>query len=123
MHPPVCATLASTAHNKGITMLFMTISTPRPERPSTQLAARKLFWPWMDALLAAGTARSCYARPGRGAVALFDVPSTEALHTLLNQWAEMIPAQFDVYPLLDADNARAFLAQGKAGAKPRARKR
>jgi hypothetical protein len=103
-------------------MLFMTISNPRPERPSTQLAARKQFWPWMDALLAGGSARWCYARPGRGAVALLDVTSAEALHALLNQWAEMIPAQFDIYPLLDADNARAFLAKGNPAATATAQK-
>ena len=97
-------------------MLFMAISTPRPERPSTQLAARRQFWPWMAALQQAGSAHWCYARPGRGAVALFDVASAEALHALLNQWAEMIPAQFDIYPLLDAANAKAFLTRSKAAA-------
>lgn len=94
-------------------MLFMVISTPRPERPSTQTAARQQFWPWMQALQQQKQARWCYARPGRGAVALFDVATVEALHAYLNQWADMIPAQFDIYPLIDASAAVQFLGQGK----------
>ena len=99
-------------------MLFMTISTPRPERPSTQLAARKTFWPGMAALQKSGQARWCYARPGRGAIALFDVANIEALHALLTQWAEMVPAEFDLYPLIDGAHAQAFLEQGKKAAQP-----
>lgn len=92
-------------------MLFMVISNPRPERPSTQTAARQQFWPWMHALQKQKQALWCYARPGRGAVALFDVATVEALHAYLNQWADMIPAQFDIYPLIDASAAVAFLGK------------
>ena len=49
---------------------------------------------------------------GRGAVALFEVDSNETLHQLLTEWAEMIPAEFDVYPLIDPEAAVAFLNQG-----------
>ncbi len=94
-------------------MLFMVISNPRPERPSTQTAARQQFWPWMHALQKQKQAHWCYARPGRGAVALFDVATVEALHAHLNQWADMIPAQFDIYPLIDASAAVKFLGKGK----------
>jgi hypothetical protein len=28
----------------------------------------------------------------------------------MNEWADIIPAHFDVYPLLDEDTAKAYLA-------------
>jgi len=95
-------------------MLFLVISTPRPERPTTLVDARSKYWDWMNPLLASGIARSVYARAGRGAVALFDVDSNETLHRLMNEWADIIPAHMDVYPLLDQDAAKNFLAQQKA---------
>jgi muconolactone delta-isomerase len=64
----------------------------------------------MNPLLASGMAKSVYARAGRGAVALFDVDSNETLHRLMNEWADIIPAHMDVYPLLDVDSAKSFLA-------------
>lgn len=98
-------------------MLFMVISTPRAEHPSSQIEARKIFWPWMAGLQKSKRAHWCYARPGRGSVALFDVKNIEELHQYLNEWADMIPAQFEIYPLLDATNAKAFLATGATEAK------
>jgi len=47
-------------------------------------------------------------------VILFDVPNNETLHRLMNEWAEIIPATFEVYPLIDTGAAKAFL--GKSGA-------
>ena len=90
-------------------MLFLVISTPRAERPSTITEARTRYWAWLQPLLDAGTARSVHARVGRGAVVLFDVDSNQTLHRLMNEWADIIPAQFEVYPLLDADAAQDFL--------------
>lgn len=90
-------------------MLFLVVSTPRPERPSAVRERRRQYWNWIAPLLAAGTARFCYPRAGRGAVALFDIDGNETLHRLLNEWAEIIPAEFAVYPLLEAEAARAFL--------------
>jgi len=90
-------------------MLFLVISTPLPGRPSTVTAARKRYWKWMDPLLKSGTSRMVYARVGRGAVALFDVDSTQTLHRLINEWSDIMPAHFDVYPLLDAGTARKYL--------------
>ena len=101
-------------------MLFLVISSPRPERPSTQRAARESFWPWIENLKSRHLARWCYARPGRGAATLFDVPSIEVLHDLLTQWSEMVPAQFETYPLIEAAAATAYLAGG-AAKKPRKR--
>ncbi len=90
-------------------MLFMVISTPRPEQPSRMTKLRLAFWRWIDPHLASGLVRWTYARTGRGAVALFDVDSNETLHRLLNEWAEIIPAQFDIYPLIDVEQSRRFL--------------
>jgi hypothetical protein len=50
-----------------------------------------------------------HARVGRGAVALFNVDSTETLHRLMNEWGDIVPAHMDVYPLLDQDTAKKFL--------------
>ena len=94
-------------------MLFLVISTPRPDKPTTLVDARSKYWEWMNPLLESGMAKSVYARAGRGAVALFDVDSNETLHRLMNEWAEIIPAHMDVYPLLDVDAAKSFLASQK----------
>jgi len=96
-------------------VLFLVISTPRPERPSTVLASRKKFWRWIDPKLKSKQCRLVHARSGRGAVALFDVRSNEELHTLLNDWADIIPAHFDLYPLIDSAAARRYLGNAKRG--------
>jgi len=44
-------------------------------------------------------------------VSLFDVDSHEQLHALLNEWAEIIPATFELTPLLDAAAAQRYLAR------------
>ena len=45
------------------------------------------------------------------AVVLFDVPSNEALHRRLNQWADIIPARFEVHALIDPEAAKQFLRE------------
>jgi muconolactone delta-isomerase len=90
-------------------MLFLVVSTPRPDRPSAVVALRRKYWTWMNPLLKSGMARWVYARVGRGAVALFDVDGNNALHRLINEWSEIIPAHFDVYPLLDPATAQRYL--------------
>jgi muconolactone delta-isomerase len=90
-------------------MLFLIISEPRPEPPSSATGQRKRFWDWVAPLQAAGEVRSIHAKVGRGAVALFDVPSNEHLHQRLNEWADLIPAHFAVHALIDPDAAKAFL--------------
>ena len=92
-------------------MLFMVISTPRPEKPSTVAASRRSFWKWFNPMLADGQAKWIYARPGRGAVALFDTTDHEHLHRLLGVWAEMIPATFEIHPLIEPAAAQAHLAR------------
>jgi hypothetical protein len=91
-------------------MLFLVVSTPRPERPSELASRRQAFWPWMAKYQASGVCRHVYARIGRGAVAVLDVESNEALHRVLNEWADIIPAHFDTYPLLDVEAAQRVLA-------------
>jgi hypothetical protein len=42
-------------------------------------------------------------------VALFDVPSNERLHQRLNEWADIIPARFEIHALIDPGAAQNFL--------------
>ena len=90
-------------------MLFLVISEPRPEPPSSVTASRQKYWEWVAPLRESGEVRSIHAKVGRGAVALFDVPSNEQLHRRLNEWADIIPARFDVHALIDPDAALAYL--------------
>lgn len=92
-------------------MLFMVISTPRAQPPSEMKAKRQDYWRWLAPLQENGTCMGAWARAGRGAVILFDVPDNETLHRLLNEWAEIIPAHFDTYPLIDMEKAKAFLGR------------
>lgn len=91
-------------------MLFLVISTPAPTEPSAVRDRRQRFWEWVEPLRHDGTVRTIHARVGRGVVVLFDVPSPERLHRLLNAWSDIVPAAFEIHPLLDIDAARSFLA-------------
>ena len=93
-----------------MTALFLVISNPRPERPSELAARRQTFWPWIGKYQADGVCKHIYARVGRGAVAVFAVDGNEQLHRILNEWADIIPAEFDVYPLVDVEATRKMLA-------------
>ncbi len=96
-------------------MLFLVVSTPRPEKPSELVQARQSFWPWIAGYQARGVCQHIYARVGRGAVAVFDVDDNDAIHRVLNEWADIIPAHFDIYPLIDVEAAKQMLAaQGVA---------
>jgi hypothetical protein len=90
-------------------MLFLVISSPRPDRPSEVKAKRQEYWTWIQPLLDAKIALSIHARVGRGGVALFNVDSNLTLHRLLSEWAEIVPATFDIHPLVDPDEAQAYL--------------
>ena len=96
-------------------MLFLVISTPRPERPSAVVRSRKKFWRWIDPKLKSKQCRWVLARAGRGAVALFDVKSNEELHALLNGWADILPVHFDLYPLIESAAARRYLGRNRRG--------
>src|SRR3546814_1182230 len=94
-------------------MLFLVISTPAPTEPSAVRDRRQRYWEWIAPLRGDGTVRSVHARVGRGAVVLFDVESPERLHRHMNEWSDIIPAHFDVYPLIDVDSARSFPSSRK----------
>jgi hypothetical protein len=96
-------------------MLFLVISEPRPEPPSSVAGQRKYFWDWIAPMQASGEVRSVHAKGGRGAVVLFDVPSNEQLHQRLNEWADIVPARFEVHALIDPGAARAFLEKSGVG--------
>jgi muconolactone delta-isomerase len=98
-------------------MLFLVISNPRADRPSDMAAARQSFWPWMAGYQASGVCQHIYPRVGRGVVAVFKVESNDVLHRILNEWADIIPAQFEVYPLVDLDATTALLASQVAASK------
>jgi muconolactone delta-isomerase len=78
-------------------------------------ATRQSFWPWIAAYEAKGICKQIYPRVGRGAVAVFDVESNDVLHRILNEWADMIPAHFDTYPLVDLAATKQLLAAQVAG--------
>jgi hypothetical protein len=69
---------------------MLVVSTPRPEKPSDLAQSRQSSWPWIAKYEASGVCRHVYARVERGAVAVFDVESKEALHRILNEWADII---------------------------------
>jgi muconolactone delta-isomerase len=98
-------------------MLFMVISNPRPERPSDVAQTRQTFWPWIAAYQSRGVCRHIYPRVGRGAVAVFDVADHDTLHRILNEWADIVPAAFETYPLIDVDAAQKTLAAQVAAGK------
>lgn len=98
-------------------MLFLVVSTPRPERPSEVAATRQTFWTWIARYQADGTCRHIYARAGRGAVAIFEVPDNALLHRIMNEWSDIIPAHFDTYPLIDNTAALELLAAQQAARK------
>ncbi|MBO9355897.1 hypothetical protein GG851_18065 [Bordetella petrii] len=100
-------------------MLFLVISNPRPESPSTVKSNRQAYWKWIQPLLESKQALSVHARVGRGGVVLFDVDSNMTLHRLVSEWSEIVPAQFDIYPLVDSNSAQDYLkvhAQSGSGA-------
>jgi len=90
-------------------VLFLVISTPAPSRPSEMRRHRQTYWEWIESVESKGMLRDVYSRAGRGAVAIFDVDSNETLHALVNEWTEIVPATFEIIPLLDAEAARTYL--------------
>ena len=90
-------------------MLFLVISSPRPERPTQVASSRQAFWRWMEPKLNSKKALFAHPKVGRGLVTAFDVRSHEELHALLNEWADRVPASFELYPLIDPAAAKGFL--------------
>ena len=90
-------------------MLFLIVSQPLPTRPSEVSGHRRLYWDWVQPLIDGGEVRSVYGRAGRGAVAIMEVASNERLHALLNEWSDIVPAEFEIHPLLDPAAMKDFL--------------
>jgi len=65
-------------------------------------------WPWIA---------EYETRVGWDAVAILDVQNNNALHRILNEWADIIPAHFDTYPLIDVEAAKRMLAAQAAAKK------
>ena len=96
-------------------MLFLVISTPRAEPPSSMRSRQARYWKWFKTLLDDGIVQHAWVKCGRGACVILDVDSNETLHVLVNQWQELVPAQFQIVPLVD----RAFQAKiAASGANP-----
>jgi hypothetical protein len=85
-------------------MLFMVISTPRPDQPSKMRPSQRGWWDWIRPLQGSGIVQAVYVKIGRGAAVVFEVESNEQLHDLVNQWSEHIPAEFQVLPLARAEH-------------------
>jgi hypothetical protein len=65
---------------------------------------------WQVFMAIMGVCKHIYARVGRGAVAVFDVESNDQLHRILNEWADIIPAHFETFPLVDVEATKKLLA-------------
>lgn len=102
-------------------MLFLVITTPHPEKPENVTEVRLRFLEWIEKLQASGKILTFYPRPGRGAIAIFDVESNEEFHTHLTQWLSLIPAQIDIYPLISPSTAKRMLQKTKATAEDQSR--
>lgn len=93
-------------------MHFLVISTPRAEKPSAVREGQKQWWEWLNPLIERGVAKHVYTKLGRGAVVIFDVDSHETLHKLVNQWAECVPATFQVEALLPKEHQERIAMAG-----------
>ena len=93
-------------------MFYLVISTPAATKPSGMRGGQVQWWDWVNALIADGTAKHVYTKLGRGAVIIFDVDGPEAIHKLVNQWNELVPATFEVEPLLPKEHQERIARAG-----------
>ena len=93
-------------------MNFLVISTPRADKPSGARENQTLFWDWLQPLTDGGVAKHVYTKLGRGAVIIFEVDSHETMHKLVNQWAECVPATFEIHALLPKDHQERIARAG-----------
>ena len=91
-------------------MLFLVISSPTAARPDEIKAERRQFRAWIKPLRDNGRILTFYPMVGRGSVVIFDVPSNEDLHVLLTQWANIVPASFEIRALVNPGIAENQLA-------------
>ena len=93
-------------------MYFLVISTPAPTKPSGMRGGQTQWWDWVNALIADGTAVQVYTKIGRGGVIIFNVDGPETLHKLVNQWNELVPATFEIEPLLPKEHQEGIARAG-----------
>ena len=96
-------------------MQFMVMSRPTPSRPTDVRGAQASFWDWLQKEKQAGLVKACYVRAGRGAILVFDVDTHETLHRLMTEWANCIPARFEVIPLIDPGHQEAIARKATTG--------
>lgn len=93
-------------------MLFMVMSTPRPERPSEVRGGQTAFWDWLEPLKQNGTVRDVYVKTGRGLFMVLDVDSHETLHRYMTEWADRVPAAMQIWPLIEAGHQERIARAG-----------
>ena len=90
-------------------MLFLVISNPHPSKPQDVKSARLEFRSWIAGLKSENKVVCFYPQVGRGSVVIFDVSSNDELHKLLTQWLNIVPVNFDIYPLATPSEAEELL--------------
>jgi muconolactone delta-isomerase len=93
-------------------MLFLVVSTPRPDFPSAVRDRQKAYWIWLNKLIEDGIVKNVWTKTGRGAVVVMDVDSHETLHKLINQWSENVPANFEVTALVSKEHQEKIAMTG-----------
>ena len=90
-------------------MLSLVISTPTPAKPEDVAGARLKFRTWVQKLKSDNKILHFYPRVGRGSAVIFDIASNDELHGLLTEWLNIVPVQFDIYPLATPSEAEKML--------------
>ena len=90
-------------------MPYLVISTPYTSRPDDVKNARLEFRSCIKNLKSENKVICFYPRVGRGSVVIFDVPSNDELHKLMTQWLNIVPVNFDIYPLTTPSEAEELL--------------
>ena len=90
-------------------MLYLVISTPHPSRPEDVKNARLEFRSWIKDLKSNKKLVCFYPRVGRGSIVILDVSSNDELHKLMTQWLDIVPVNFDIYPLTTPSEAEKLL--------------
>lgn len=90
-------------------MFFLVISNPQPSKPNEVKAQRLEFRTWIESPKLKNKVVSYFPRVGRGSIVIFDVKSNDELHSFLTDWTNVVPAQFDIYPLATPDLAEKLL--------------
>jgi muconolactone delta-isomerase len=85
------------------------ISTPHPSKPEDVKNARLEFRSWINDLKSKNKISCFYPRVGRRSVVIFDVSSNDELHKLMTQWTNIVPVNFDIYPLATPSEAEELL--------------